>query len=282
MVFLLLNRKQFRKKTLMTSKLLRLITVILGILMVMPAYSEPVIEGGRELTDEELKSSIGRYGEGEEIPEDFEFSEAETKLWLSNHLGNITQPARLYYEFVKSGSYEEGFSDAVYLDVIEFNEDGTKNVVLDFFTGARKQAVQPDNVTHVRGNPVLGIYMQGDVYEMNRLTDGSWRHFMKMIKIALRKQARVEKVTFDFNGKQYEGDKIIFNPYENDPHRMDFLKFADKTYEIILSKDIPGTLFQIKTVISDNSKEDVKESLIEERITLIEANFSADKKISGK
>ena len=232
-----------------------------------------LMPGSEELSEQEIDSHIGRMGETEEIPEDFQFSEAETKLWLSNHLENITKPSRLYYEFVKSGSYEEGFSDSVYLDIITLNDDGTKNVVLDFFSGERKQYVHPDNVTNIRGNPVLGIYMQGDVYEMNRLTEGSWRHFMKMIKIALR-DATVEPVQFTFNGKEYQGDKIIITPYDNDPHRPDFIRFADKTYEFILSDEIPGTLYQIRTVIRDNSQDKTDTALIEESITLIEYSQS--------
>ena len=80
-----------------------------------------VIRGGKALTEEELSKSIGRYGEVDEIPEDFEFASAENILWLDNHLGNITQPTSLYYEFVKSGTYEEGFSDSVYLKIVELN-----------------------------------------------------------------------------------------------------------------------------------------------------------------
>ena len=59
-----------------------------------------VIKGGTSLTEEELSKSIGRYGEVDEIPEDFEFATAENILWLDNHLGNITQPTSLYYEFI--------------------------------------------------------------------------------------------------------------------------------------------------------------------------------------
>ena len=238
-------------------------------------FAEPDSEKAeepRELTQEELDATIGRMGEAEVVPEGFKFSDAENKLWFDDHLSNIDRPVRLYYEFVKTGSYEEGFTDAVYLDIIKINEDGTKNAVLDFFTAARKQTVSPDNVTNIRGNPVLAIFMQGDVNEMNRLTDGSWRHFQKMIKIALRESATVEPVSFDFNGKQVNGEKISFSPYLNDPHRNDFKKFAQKTYEFILSDDVPGGLYQIKTV-TQNASEPDKGPLLEEVLTLVETTY---------
>ncbi len=225
--------------------------------------------GGTPLTQEELDSSIGRFGEIEEIPDDFQFNDAETKLWHSDHLGNIKSPLSLYYEFVKSGTHEDGFTDSVYLKILELNEDGTKNAMMEFFTADKKQVVTPDNVTNITGNPAIGIYMQGDVYEMNRLTNGHWRHFQKSIKISLRKDAVVEPTTFKFNGKEYKGEKIYFSPYLNDPHRRDFEQFADKYYEFIFSDDIPGSLYQITTVINDRSKEGA-EPLILETLTLID------------
>ncbi len=255
----------------------RLFYAVVGVLLLIssPGFSETGIDedkAKRELSSEELETSIGRMGDVETIPEDFSFSDAETKLWLAEHLSNIDRPVRLYYEFVKSGSYEEGFTDAVYLDIIKINDDGTKNAVLDFFTAARKQTVSPENVTNIRGNPVLAIFMQGDVYEMNRLTEGHWRHFQKMIKIALRESAQIEPVGIDFNGKKISAEKITFSPYLNDPHRRDFEQFAHKTYEFILSDDIPGMLYQIKTVIQ-NPDGSENGPLIEEVLTLIETNY---------
>lgn len=228
----------------------------------------PPVGGGTPLTAEEKSESIGRYGEVEKIPDNFQYTEAENQMWRTDHLANIKQPLSLYYEFVKSGTYEEGFTDSVYLNVLKINDDGTKDAMLDFFTGERKQAVSPANVTHIVGNPVIGIYMQGDIYEMNRLTEGHWRHFQKQIKIALRNDAEVEPTTFNFNGKEYKGKKVYFSPYLKDPHRRDFKKFADKYYELIFSDEIPGSLYQITTIIPDKSKENA-EPLIEEKLTLM-------------
>ena len=229
--------------------------------------------GGTPLTEDELESRIGRFGEVDEIPEDFQFNPAEIGLWHANHLGNVKEPLSLYYEFVKSGTFEEGFTDSVYLKILELNQDGTKNASMEFFTAERKQVVTPENVSNISGNPAIGIFMQGDVYEMNRITDGHWRHFQKSIKVSLRNDAVLEPTTFKFNGKEYQGEKIYFSPYLNDPHRRDFEKFADKYYEFIFSDDIPGSLYQITTIIHDRSKEN-GEPLILETLTLIDVKSS--------
>lgn len=217
---------------------------------------------------DEMKSNIGRYGEVVAVdPDEFEFSPAETKLWMMQHLNNIEKPARLYYAFSKTGSFEEGFTDSVYLDILEINSDGSKNANLTFFTAEHQQRVaNEDNLTNINGNPVLGVYLQGDVFEMNRLTEGSWRYFQKRIKLSIAEAATVEPISFQFEGKQIEGELITLTPYVDDPRRRSFEKFANKRYEFILSEQVPGTLYQIKTVVPDSSNPE--QPLIEEVLTL--------------
>jgi len=218
-------------------------------------------------------ATLGRVGEPvASNPDKVHFSEAESKLWLTNHLKNIDKTGRLYYKFVKSGSYDGSFKDSVYLDILKINKDGTKDTNLKFLTGPRRQPVAPSNLEGVKGNPILGIYMQGDIYEMNRLTHGSWRYFQKRIKLAFAHKAKVEPVTFKYKGDKVKGEKITVQPYLHDPHRSAFKKFADKTYEFILSKQIPGSVYQIKTVVPDKSHPDGK-PLIEEELTFQKADF---------
>lgn len=229
----------------------------------------PAAGKGVELTQEELEKRIGRMGEVDAIPEGFEFSVAENRIWRTNHLENVTKPMRLYYEFEKTGTYEEGFSDAVYLDIVNINDDGTKDARMQFFTGERQQQISADNVKNVMGNPVIGTYMQGDVYEMNRLTEGHWRHFQKSIKVALRQVTEYEDIEVEYNGKKVKAQKMTFQPYLNDPHRGDFEEFAEKIYEFTFSKEVPGDLYQIRTVINDK-KDPSKAPVMEEVLTLID------------
>lgn len=221
-----------------------------------------------EMTQEEIDKSIGRMGEVEEIPEGFEFSEMEVQLWQTNHLENIKSPARLYYEFSKTGSYEEGFDDSIYLDVLQLNDDGSKNTNLQFFSGERKQTIRPDNVTNITGNPVLGIFLQGDMYEMDRFTGGSWRHFMKQMKISFREEGKVEPVTFEYNGKTINGKKYSVQPFLKDERRRQYEEFANKIYEFTFSEEVPGQLYEIHTLIA--GKEGDTEPYVEEKITLVE------------
>ncbi|MEX2524831.1 MAG: hypothetical protein WD750_07725 [Gammaproteobacteria bacterium] len=230
---------------------------------------------GSENEKEVPGATLGRMGEPAAAdPDEIDFSKAEIMLWRFNHLGNIDRPGRLHYAFRRTGSFERGFKDAVYLDILEINEDGSKDTDLEFFSGPRQRPAAAENLVSVRGNPILGIYMQGDVYEMERLTEGSWRHFQRRIKLAFANGAEVEEVTIDHNGSEIDAEKITIRPYLKDPHRRDFEKFADKEYQFILSEHIPGSIYQIKTVIPDSSNPD-GEPLIVEELTFQQADFKS-------
>ena len=231
-----------------------------------------------EISGEELEvhgATLGRMGDPAVVdPSKVKFSEAESRLWMSNHLKNIKKPGRLYYKFHKSGTYEKGFDDSVYLDILKINKDGTKDTDLEFFTGPRRQPASPGNLLGIRGNPVLGIYLQGDIIEMNRLTHGSWRYFQRSIKTAFAHNAKVVPVTIKYKGNRVKAEKITIQPYLNDPHRRQFKKFADKKYEFILSQEIPGSIYEIKTVVPNEAHPDGK-PLIMEKLTFQRADFKS-------
>ena len=233
-----------------------------------PVAQEEAAEG-----TEVKGATLGRMGDPVAVdPDSYEFADAEVKLWMNNHLKNIETPGRLYYDFVKSGSYEKGFSDSVYLDILAVNEDGSKHADLQFFTDERQQKARGDNLTSITGNPVLVVYMQGDVYEMSRITQGSWRYFQRRIKSAFAETAKIEPATFDYGGAQLDGEKITITPYANDPRRQQLAEFADKVYEFVLSEQVPGMLYQIKTLVPSGSAD--KAPLLEETLTLQSAEFS--------
>jgi len=234
----------------------------------------PLTVYAEEATEGELKPQIGSMDDSGRVDADeYEFSNAENKLWMDKHLLNIEQPARLHYEFEKTGSYEDGFTDDVYLTIVEVNEDGTRNTVLDFFSNEQKQKVSPSNVEKITGNPVIGIYLQGDVYEMSRLTEGGWKYFHRQIKLAIADSNTSEPVTVELEGKQYESEKIVLLPYENIAKKDRLKEFSDKRYEFIISDEIPGKLYQIKTVINDTENPDVP--LMVETLTLTNVEFSS-------
>ncbi len=111
------------------------------------------------------------------------FSAANTLLFATDHLGNVMQPRVLVYDFARSGPPGEAFADEVTLNVTAVPADGGRSVEIQFFSEDRARVVP--SMDDVRGNPVVMLFLQRDVYEMGRETGGPWRHFQKRIKTAL-------------------------------------------------------------------------------------------------
>ncbi len=199
-----------------------------------------------------------------------ELSQAEKDILLPGHWDNIDEPVRIRYNFKKTGTYEDGFEDRVIMDVEELHEDGTVDINLDFFSGPHEVTfIQPHNENEVAINSTIFIYLQGDVYEMTRLTDRKPQlnfYFNKLIRYALVDQYEAESVKVPFKDKQVAATKYTITPYAEDPNRVDYDKFADKRYEFIMSDNIPGKLYEIHTVVPNNVEEGAP-PLIEETLT---------------
>lgn len=196
---------------------------------------------------------------------------AEKDILMPGHMRNINKPVKIVYEFNKSGSYEKGFEDTVVMKVKEFHDDDTVTIDLNFFSGPREVTfIQPHNKEHINVNSVLLIYLQGDVYEMTRLTERNPQlnvYFNKRIRWALADGYESEKVQVEFQGERVQATKYTITPYADDPNRADYDKFADKRYEFIISEAIPGKLYQIHTIVPNNLEKNAP-PLIEETLTI--------------
>lgn len=181
------------------------------------------------------------------------FSPAETLLWFGDQLAKVTAPLVLEYRFEKQGTLEAGFQDDVRFIIQKVKPDGMKSAALEFFSGERRFPIPPEESTNA--NPVLKVYLQGDIYEMNRLTDPEgkarerWRYFQRRIKFAFAEGAKIETTKFEFGGKTYAGKKVTITPYVDDPRRAAFEKFADKIYTFVVSEELPGFLYEIRATI---------------------------------
>ncbi len=201
------------------------------------------------------------------------FSEAERTLWVGDQLKAISKPMRLQYRFSKSGTLEAGFEDKVVFTVHKVRADGLKSASLAFFTGERQFPIEPEEATDA--NPVLKVYLQGDVYEMNRLTDPDgkarerWRYFQRRIKFALAEDAKVVETSIEFQGQRYPGKEITFAPYVKDPKRAAFEKFADKVYRVVVSDALPGYLYEVTTLVPGDGQD--APPLIAETLSLVSA-----------
>ncbi len=195
-------------------------------------------------------------------------SQAETLLFMTNHLQSTKLPARLQYTYHKSGSLDGVFDDTV--DVELKGKGDSKTATTKFLTGPR--AMSYSAVEHAEGNPVIMWFLERDIREMERLTGGKSPYFQKRIRLALVDKAEVRPVKFSLGGKEVSGTEVKVSPYLDDPNKAKFGKVSTaKYYVFTLSDQIPGGVYQIRAVVPDEAagKPLIDETLTFDKIALL-------------
>jgi hypothetical protein len=197
-------------------------------------------------------------------------SQAETLLFETDHLARLKPPATLVYAFRKDSNVEPGFSDQVRLDLARVN--GKLSATLHFLSGEHQQDIPALEEAH--GNPVLLGFLEHDIAEMKRLTGGATSYFRKRIRMALAEAAQVTLQPIAYEGKNVPAHAVRIQPYLNDPMHARFEKYLHKTYTFVVSNQVPGGLYQLRT--SMGQPETVRTSgtpaatpMIDETLTLI-------------
>jgi hypothetical protein len=204
-----------------------------------------------------------------------EISLAEKILFQSNHLHNVASAQVLRYSYVRKERSGPGFSDQVRVDVGARGSDGSAAVSSRFLTGEREVALPP--LGGALGNPALLGFLERDISEMKRMTGGSTSYFRKRIRLALAEAARVEPVAISYAGRQLKGRKIVIQPYLHDPMQEKMQKYLAKNYVFILSDEIPGSIYQIRSTVPGKQQGDQENgaALIEETLMVAAANGSS-------
>lgn len=199
-----------------------------------------------------------------ETDDDAEFSQANQLLFLENHLEGANGPMVYEYQLTKRATKagEDDLSEGIRMTSKPDAEAQARNVSFDYDSGDDNDYVR--KVPSARGNPVIMMFLQRDVSEMDRLTGGSWRYFQKQVKLALEHESEVESVTVDYNGEQVSAQQIRLVPYRN-AERPQMAPYRHKVYEFIVSESIPGEVYEIRTRVP---AEEGDQPLIEESLRL--------------
>jgi hypothetical protein len=180
------------------------------------------------------------------------FSEAERLLFTGDHFKSLTSAAKIDYEYRKRGSLEEECTDKVRVAVSAKKPSGGRDVKVDFLTGNRRLEL-PD-VQDALGNPLILYYLEHEVREMTRLTGGSTNYYRKRMRIAFAEAAQITPVTLTVAGKEVQAREIHIAPYREDPARSRYEKFAEKTFVLALSDQVPGSVVEMRSELLQPSE----------------------------
>jgi hypothetical protein len=170
-------------------------------------------------------------------------SPAEVLLFETDHLASIAHPAKLEYRFSWNGATP--FDDHI---VLTLKGDGPlHDVEPDYLSGVQHVAYPP--VEKSRGNPLLLFFLEHDLREMQRETQGTTGYFRRLIRSALaRPDLKVEPTTVTVDGRQLSAHRVLIAPYKADPNAASrYPRLAGKTYEFVLADDVPGQIVMLAT-----------------------------------
>lgn len=196
------------------------------------------------------------------------YSEINNTLFDKAHLKNIKQPGILHYKYKKESFIDGTREDTIDMTVTNLRNTGRKDTSFEFFTASHKRPYQDRN--NQQGNGVFVLYLEFDVHEMDRLTGGDWAYFQRKIRWALAKGADKTEVDIDYDGKTVKGYQYKIQPFYNDPKNERYSLYANKYYIFTMSEEIPGEVYQVRTIVPDGKTwQEGDEVLTEEVLTFV-------------
>jgi hypothetical protein len=175
----------------------------------------------------------------------------ETLLFSTDHMVGVATPVRLEYRFSCNGP--SPFSDRVILTV---TGEGSRNVVPDYLSDGRH--VDFPGVEDAHGNPLLLYFLEHDLREMQRQTQGQTGYFRRVLRRAMGDRGlAIEEGEAPVGGHSVHVRRIVLVPFRGERDAaLRYPRIKEKTYEFVLSTDIPGQIVSLAThVTSDDGKE---------------------------
>lgn len=173
-----------------------------------------------------------------------EISPAEQRVFLDEHLKNVTGAAEVRYTFTSKALAKDSFSDQVTLKV-GAGEPDKRSVDVDFLTGARQMKLA--SIEGGTGNPVILYFLEHDIRDMHDRLGGQSAYFRKRIRLALADDATIKPVKLQYGKRTVDGQEVTISPYRNDPLKDRLKQFVSKTYVFTLSDAVPGGVFELRT-----------------------------------
>jgi hypothetical protein len=176
-----------------------------------------------------------------------EFSVAETKIFVDEHLRGVPASTTLEYTYTKRGSLEDPIDDVARVIVGPASAGGGHSVKVQYLSGTR--ALELADIDAANANPVILYFLERDIREMHRLTGGSTSYFRKRIRMALAEGGKLAATAVDVGSRRVAATQIRIAPYRDDPARSRYERFADKTYVFTLSDEIPGKVVELHSEV---------------------------------
>ncbi|MCT7374293.1 hypothetical protein [Chelativorans salis] len=180
---------------------------------------------------------------------------AASAIYGFNQLAALDGDTTLVFDYRLDGdAIAPPFTDRIVLNFSRQGvgkEDGGATFSVDgtMFARTRKQTIP--SISASRVNPILLIFLQHDVAQMNGNTGGSGGYFRNAIRRALGApgEGKTEVATVTFGGRSIPAKLITLRPFENEANEQRMPSLARKIYRIMVSEEVPGGIYEIQTEV---------------------------------
>lgn len=184
-----------------------------------------------------------------------EITEAETILFLDNHLEKNKLPLILKYKLIGKGSILKNYEQEI---IFKIKKDKSGTIATGKLKKNNKLETL-DSIKNPTSNPIILHFLEKDILEMKRLTGGQPNYFRKRIRAALAEGPKPIISQQEFNGKKISITEFTIRPYKTDPLRFSpgrgkYKKYSKKKYKFKMSDEIPGKVVEIVTQIPKRTK----------------------------
>ncbi len=178
-----------------------------------------------------------------------EYTQAQIALYRSNQVGMLNKNEMVTYSFIRQGSLETPLEDKASISIVDMDQDGKKNIVVDFLSGDN-HIDMPVFEGFKLGNPILMVFLEHDVKEMSELTKGSTLYFRNRIHdgLASPNMTKVEPISVTIDEKKVEATLVTVKPFVGLKEIERFKQFEQKSYQFVISPHVPGGVYSIKTM----------------------------------
>lgn len=197
---------------------------------------------------------------------------AQKLLFDTPYLQQLKLPSSLNYTYrhdaAETRLFGKPFTDTIAVDLNKpSNPAHVNSVSMRIFTGERARSLGPN--VDMKGNPIIMIFLERDLWEMKRRVGGEPIFYRNKIRKALREQAKVEKIQIDFEGKAVPAHKVTITPFVTETANRRLEKYLNKRYEFVVADAVPGGFVSVRSAVPQ--AEANAKALVEDEVTFLSA-----------
>ena len=186
-------------------------------------------------------------------------NQAQTLVFMGNHLHNVATGRILTYRLSRRAVDEDEIIDTVRMKVTGVAADGGRDLDFEFLSGDRH--VPFPSAHGYKGNPITIQFLERDVRDMTLAAGGSSSYFRNRVRNAFT-DPTIRAIRIRHEGAEVDAVEIVVTPFAKDARaNAELAAYRDKSYRFVFSEHIPGGLYLIHTHVPGNSGPKLEEEL---------------------